>query len=51
MSEIRNLSRRGLLGQMFSAGAFVLAARVVPQRALAGLDGRVAGALDQRKVD
>jgi isoquinoline 1-oxidoreductase beta subunit len=37
MSEIRNLSRRGLLGQMFSAGAFVLAARVVPQRALAAV--------------
>jgi isoquinoline 1-oxidoreductase beta subunit len=33
MSEIRNLSRRGLLGHMFSAGAFVLAARVVPEGA------------------
>lgn len=35
MSEIRNLSRRTLLGQMFSAGAFVLAARVAPENALA----------------
>ena len=35
MSEILNLSRRSLLGQMFSAGAFVLAARVVPERAFA----------------
>jgi isoquinoline 1-oxidoreductase beta subunit len=35
MSEIRNLSRRSLLGHMFSAGAFILAARVVPERALA----------------
>jgi isoquinoline 1-oxidoreductase beta subunit len=37
MSEIRNLSRRSLLGQMLSAGAFVLAARVVPERALAAV--------------
>jgi len=37
MSEIRNLSRRGLLGQMFSAGALVLAARVVPERAIAAV--------------
>ncbi len=51
MSEIRNLSRRGLLGQMFSAGAFVLAARVVPDSALAavsktGAKKSVAGAAD-----
>lgn len=43
MSEIRNLSRRSLLGHMFSAGAFILAARVVPERTLAAAANGSAG--------
>jgi len=35
MSAIENLSRRGFLGGMFSAGAFVIAARVLPDSAWA----------------
>ena len=44
MSEIRNLSRRGLLGGIFSTGALVLAARVAPVRALAAVAGNGADA-------
>ena len=44
-SDIQNLSRRGLLGQMFSAGAFILAARVVPAGAFGAVaSGASAGA-------
>ena len=31
MSLVENVSRRGFIGGMFSAGAFVVAARVLPE--------------------
>ena len=33
MSEVQLVSRRGFLGSMFSAGALILAARVLPMKA------------------
>jgi hypothetical protein len=33
MSEVQRVSRRGFLGSIFSAGALILAARVLPMQA------------------
>ena len=46
MNQIENVSRRGFLTGMMSAGAFVLSVRLVPIEALAAAAGEAASPMD-----